>query len=337
MDIGTHALASLAIARATIPGKPQRAGLIVILAGIFADIDSLSAYWGPAAYLRWHDAEVHSIAASLLIAALLTTAFHFSFAPESRNNSPSIPLLFSASLAATWLHLAMDVCQSNSLFLLWPFSTNRILFDWLPAIDPWIIAILVAAILLPELLHLVTSEIGTKSKKSRGRAAAITSLAIVLLLTAIRANFHSAIVAALQSRTYRGEFPRRVAAFPAALSLFSWNGVVETDSTFRLVALDATQSAHFDSESATTLFKPTPSLELDAARTTNAAKFFLEHARIPKASVVKTESGFRVQLLDLCYAATQQTRHAVFAVIDLDFSGNLRDDRLEWSDHADSN
>src|SRR4029077_7016195 len=69
---------------------------------------------------------------------------------------------FAAAVCAGVLHFGMDACQSNGVALLWPFSSKRFAADLLPGIDPWILTILVAAIALPELLHLVGSEIGAK-------------------------------------------------------------------------------------------------------------------------------------------------------------------------------
>ena len=67
---------------------------------------------------------------------------------------------------------------------------------------------MIAAIVLPELLHLVSSEIGAKDKKRRGFAPAITALVFVLLYIGLRAELHATAVAQLQNRAYAGESPQ---------------------------------------------------------------------------------------------------------------------------------
>ena len=94
---------------------------------------------------------------------------------ESRTSAAIIRVkaAFLVTLCAALLHLAMDSCQSSGVMLFWPFSSRRIAADLLPRIDPWILTILIACIALPELLHLVSSEIGAKSSKPRGQTGAL--------------------------------------------------------------------------------------------------------------------------------------------------------------------
>src|SRR4029077_16163469 len=94
----------------------------------------------------------------------------------------------------------------------WPFSAHRIAADWLAGVDPWIIAILLAALLLPELSRLVSDEIGARGKAPRGRGGGILGLHSAIFYVGVRANFHANALAAIQARTYHGESPRRSGA-----------------------------------------------------------------------------------------------------------------------------
>ena len=49
MDIGTHALASLALSRAIFPRAPRLLWALTIPAGVIADVDAFSALIGPSA------------------------------------------------------------------------------------------------------------------------------------------------------------------------------------------------------------------------------------------------------------------------------------------------
>jgi inner membrane protein len=330
MDAGTHALASFALARVALPGAPRATWAVVILAGTIADLDALSAISGPSAYLNWHRTYSHSLAASVVAGVVLSLVYVL----LSRNPvqiRASRAALFGAILLAGWLHLAIDACQSEGVQLFWPFSERRIAADWLADIDPWILAILVLAIALPELLHLVSSEIGAKDKRPRGRTGAIIGLVAVVFYVGVRASLHSNALAAMQAWTYRGESPRRVGAFPESVSPLTWHGIVETESALHQVTVNADPGASFDPESGVTLYKPEPSPVLDQARDSAAAKKFLSIARFPKATVEKTADVYTVELRDLRYAAAGETRHEIAVLVDIDASGKVAEDALVWA------
>ena len=145
MDIPTHALTSFALARAFFPrrGWPIVVGMLV--AGTIADVDQLSVFFGPAAYLAAHRAWTHSILATLIIAAIATAiTFHL-------DKKKTIPLrtILAAAFAAAAAHIVLDLFQSAGETLLWPFRATRFAADYLPRIDPWILTLLLAGILLP--------------------------------------------------------------------------------------------------------------------------------------------------------------------------------------------
>jgi membrane-bound metal-dependent hydrolase YbcI (DUF457 family) len=353
VDIVTHGLASLAIARGFFPRAGQRAMASAVLAGTIANLDWLSNYFGPSAFLRWHGSYTHSTLAAVLIsAAFLSIPLAASFwgglgidvalsKGEAIPNDPSemrrlalrsIPVaVFAAPLGAALLHIAMDACQSSGVALIWPFSPKRFAADWLPGIDPWILTILLACIALPELFHLVSSEIGAKAKKPRGQTGAIVGLALVLVYVGARATLHSNVIALMQSRTFHGETPRRASAFPEPLSPLTWHGVVETESALNEIDVETGSASNFDPDSSLRLFKPEPSPALEAARNTVAARRFLAAAQIPKASMEKTEAGYVVVLRDLRYAAAGETQHEIAALIELDLNNKVTSQELVWA------
>jgi membrane-bound metal-dependent hydrolase YbcI (DUF457 family) len=330
MDAGTHALASLAVARAFVPRAPRMAWLVVLIAGTVADLDALSATFGPSAYLRWHHTYTHSLVATIAMGALLTVSYLL-LSPKSAGSGISWFALFASVLIAEWLHVAMDSWQSDGVALLWPFSGRRFSADWVASVDPWIIAVLIGAILLPELLRMVSDEIGAKDKGPHGRIGAILGLILILIYAGVRATLHSNAIATMQARSYRGETPRRVAAFPEPTSLMTWHGIVETDRALSEITTGAIPGVMFDPEGGVTLFKPESSPVLDRARNTDAVKEFLSVARFPKATVEKQESGYTIELRDLRYAATGQNSREIVAVVKLDANGRLLDDELTWA------
>ena len=335
MDPLTHALASFTLQRAAFPRLSRAATISVVLAGIIADIDILSTYFGPSAYLSFNRTYFHSLPAALAFALLATLPFFF-LKPNSHEDPIPRAIIFFAAFAATFLHLALDVCQASGVQLLWPFSTRRFALDWLPSLDLWILGIFLAAILLPLLAGLVTEEIGARRKGPRGRIGATLALLALILYLGARFMLHGDAIAALESRTYRGELPSKVAAFAASNSPFLWRGIVETERALHDVEVPVSPGADFDPSSATTSYKPESSPALDAARNSAVARRFLRVARFPKATIEQTPSGFHVILRAFpthesgsrLFPLTDAER--VQALIDTDPSGKILSEELAW-------
>src|SRR5713101_8215193 len=203
MDVFTHGLASYSVTRAAFPRASRTTLLAAVLAGGAADLDQLSAYVGPSAFLAWHRTAAHSILGTLVIvAAFLVVA---SLTTRNKPKADPIRTVFLALLAACSLHVAMDLTQNESVQLLWPFRAQRYSADWAAHFDLWILLILLAGALLPQLLALVTEEIGAKSKAPRERIGAILALLAVFIYIGARFVLHGNAVAMMEARTYRGE------------------------------------------------------------------------------------------------------------------------------------
>jgi inner membrane protein len=329
MDPLTHVLASYTIKRAAFPRAPRLVTFVALLAGTIADLDDLSIYISPTAFLTFHRSYLHSLLAALLIALLLAFLFQFPKRPPTEKQISFGTILVSAFSAAL-LHLLLDLCQSAGVELFWPFSPRRFAVDWLAHLDLWILGILLAGLLLPLLSGLVTEEIGAKSKGPKGRVGASLALAMLVLYIGTRAVLHSSAIAVLDSRTYHGEPPRRTAAFAESASPFRWQGIVETESALHDVEVEVGPGASFDPESASTSYKPEPSPALDGAHDTPVARLFLQTARFPKASVEKTPQGFHIILHTFPYTRDASSSRRVEALIDTDPSGKILFQELAW-------
>jgi len=329
MDPLTHALASYTLKRAAFPRAPRFTTIAMLIAGTIADIDLLSAYISPSAFLTFYRTYAHSLLAALLFSLLVTLPFLLRKREPTEIQTAPRPI-FAAALAAALLHLLLDLCQSTGLELLWPFSPRRFALDWLPHADLWILGILLAGILLPALSRLVTEEIGAKSKGPRGKVGASLALAGMLLYIVLRFVLHGNALAALESRTYRGESPRKAAALPESSSPFRWEGIVETASALHELEIEVGPAASFDPDSAITSYKPEPSPALDAARDTTAARRFLRAARFPKATVEKTPDGFIITLHAFPYTGDARSGWRVEALIKTDASAKVLSQELAW-------
>ncbi|HXL21564.1 MAG TPA: metal-dependent hydrolase [Candidatus Dormibacteraeota bacterium] len=325
MDPLTHALASYTLKRAAFPRLARPATVAMVVAGTVADFDLLGAHAGPSAYITWSHTFCHSLLAAIFISVLAAAAFFFLHREDPAKHIAPLAV-FVPALAASLLHLVFDLCQAQGIKLLWPISDRRFALDWLPHLDLWILAILLAGLLLPKLSSLVTEEIGAKSKGPRGRVGAVVALCAVLIYTGARGTLHSIAVATLDSRAYHGESPRRVAAFPQTASPFTWDGMVETERAILEVPVSVGPGASFDPESAHTSYKPDSSPALDAALRTATARRFLAYARFPQASLENGPEGYRIRLR--AYAPDPDFR--IQALIDVSSSGQILSESLSY-------
>lgn len=300
----------------------------------------LSSLFGPGAYLSLAHAVTHSILGLVMVitvtfvALLLLRRKMRPLQKAATTKDGGIVILVFATTLAAAVHALMDLCTSAGVALLWPWRETRFAWDWLPGVDPWILALLLAGILLPELFRLVGSEIGTKETAPRGRNGAITALLLVFVYVGMRATLHGNAVAQLDAHTYRGESPSRLAAFADPVSLVTWRGVVETSTQICTVNVPASESARFDPESGACVHKPENSPALAAAQQTEATKKLLRVARFPKATVGATENGMEVAVRDVRDSAQDTKRFAVAARILLDRKGHVTRQEILWANEV---
>ncbi len=125
MNIVTHGLASLALARAAWPRAPKQLWIVAVAAGVIADIDLASAWWGAGAFLRWHRTYTHALLTTIVVAAVFAVGYRF-IADDSLRARFSVAAAFALALAAACLHLLLDVCGWEGAALLWPFTCEAI-------------------------------------------------------------------------------------------------------------------------------------------------------------------------------------------------------------------
>jgi len=329
VDLLTHGVASFALQRAFFPKTLWRDVLAIVAAGVVADVDWFSAALGPGNYLRWHRSATHSF---VFVGAFALVVFLL-FRVKRQSPEWQSPPVWAAAFAGL-LHLALDTCQPNGVALLWPFSSRRFALDVLPYLEPWLLTILVAAVLLPELFRLVGEEIGSRNKAPRGRSGAIVGFAFAALYLGMRFLLHGNAVASLGAHTVAGETPRREAAFPDSSSPFLWHSIVETESTLNLITVRSSGGDVSDVSGPTTWHKPEASPMLSTAQNSSAAIAFIKFARFPKATVEKETEGYSVEIQDLTNQVTEEKSRVIFADINLDKNSKVISSELQWQKDA---
>jgi len=189
--------------------------------------------------------------------------------------------------------------------------------------------ILLAGLLLPGLLNLITEEIGARAKRRPGQRGAIVALSLVVLYLGGRALLHQRAETLLNAHVYRQEEPLRTGAFPTTSPL-TWRGVVETESAVHLLDVPLSPGARFDPRTARSQFKPENSHALERAAGSDAARAFLTFARFPLARVETIEDGSQVRMSDLRFFSAARNSTGIVAVIRLDSQGQVTRSALEF-------
>lgn len=327
MDIPSHALTSYVLARGFFPRRPWPVVVGMVLAGVMADGDVLSAVFGPGAYFAARRTYTHSLLGTLAVIALAALVVR---ALGGKQPETWPRLLLPLALAAV-MHVVLDVLQSEGVAVLWPWREKRFAMDWLPTIDPWILLLLLGGILVPELFRLVTSEIGAKSKAPRGRNGAIVALVLMVLYVGGRAMLHESSNGLLEPHAYHGESARRVASYPDAFSLFTWHGVIETESLLCEAEVPVGPGRSFDPEHVECVHKPEASPELDAAQKTRVVREFMRAEPFPRAMVVKTQEGYEVVVRSLRDLAQGESYHRIAARVLVDGDFKVESEEFAWS------
>ena len=308
MEILTHALLCLVLARAGRKLLPPYGAAMLVVSGVAADLDFLSYLGGPSAYLRFHRGVLHSVLGSVvLVWALALVFWAFGRRAVTKNSVSNLPRTSFASAVVVCgvgavVHLLFDLASGIGVQLLWPFREKWSAWDLVSTLDPWILVVLILGLALPEVLRLVSEEIGERRRGPRGRLAAIVTLLVLLIYFGARAGLHSRAVDELNAREYHGQPALSAGAFPSSISPLDWRGVVSTDNDIEVIEISFAPGAGFDPERAVRYYKPEDSAALKAGQDTAAAKTFLGYARFPVAALERGDEGYRLTLRDIRFA-----------------------------------
>jgi inner membrane protein len=314
---------------------------MLLITGVAADLDSLSYFGGPAVFLRFHRTLLHSLVGSLSLALVTAATFLVLANTRQSKHPPGIQTARQPGIGAGLValvcvigassHILLDLGSGIGIQLFWPFRAGWQGWELLTNIDPWILTLLAAAFLLPELLKLVSDEIGEQKKSLHGRGAAIVALVILVLYIGSRAAFHTQAVTLLASREYHGSPPLAVVALPFAATPFTWRGVVTTDATVEELPVSLLGGSDFDPDRTLTRYKAEPSDALDAGLRTSEAKAFLAYAKIPFASIIRMENGYRFELRDMRFPLDDSNPENMLARVEFNSSLQLLREELRYA------
>jgi membrane-bound metal-dependent hydrolase YbcI (DUF457 family) len=314
---------------------------MLVTVGVAPDLDYASYFGGAEAFLRFHRAAFHSVAGATVMACAVAGIFCAADKKWARKQSRKKqlpPLRFGPALAVCAIgvsgHILIDLASGIGVQLLWPFRAHWSNWDIAANFDPWILLLLIAGLLLPQLFRLVGEEVGAGKKGTVGGVGAIITLVALIAYLGVRADLHSRTADLLLSSEYHGREPLSAGAFPSSANPFDWRGVVSTDTTIEEIDVPVAPSADFNADRSVTHYKPQDSPALDAGRRAADAQRFLKYAQFPFASVARREDGYRVELRDLRFPSDDTGAENIIVRVDLNSGLQIMRQEFRYADSA---
>jgi inner membrane protein len=318
--------------RAGLNRKTALATLTLAISAEIPDIDIGMLVKGPVAGFAWHRGFTHTLLGVPFDAALTLGIVYLLYRqylivlrwwqrrkgrpPKETTDSPPAPapwqvprwgLLFIFGCIGALSHILLDFTNAYGVRPFWPFYGKWYSWNIVSIVEPLMWAALILGLVLPALFGLVSEEIGARGKRRqpRGRGAAITALAFIVALWAVRDFEHRRAVGLLEDFLYEGSPPVRASAYPYATNPFQWHGVVETSDTFKLLAVDSLSGNVGPELKESTRYKPEETPATLAAKKSFLGRVFLPWADYPITETEEHDSpvhSYTVRFFDLRYA-----------------------------------
>jgi len=311
MDPFTHSATGLFLGRAGLNRYSEHAPWILVLAANAPDIDIVTLAGGQLCYLNYHRHLTHSLAALPVMALLPVLAVRlFTRKPFQWMGA------YAISLAAVASHLLLDYTNVYGVRFLLPFSGRWFHLDITSVVDLWIWAVLLVGLAGPLIARLVNAEIGARTKNP-GRGFAIGALLFLALYNAGRGALHARAVATLDSRTYAGTTPQRVAALPGPANPLAWRGLVETADFYGVLNFSLLEE--FDPSSTVILYKAEPNSAVKSANNSPEFRDFFKFSQFPlerTMPLADPQGGTRVEAMDMRFGSPVQPAFVATADVD---------------------
>ena len=285
MDPLTHGLAGAVIAKAGFSRSLGKWGTLTgIIVALSPDSDFILRLFGQEIFLRYHRGITHSLILLPLYSLLLACIFQ---RISKVKNFFYFYLLCFLSLLS---HVLLDLVTSFGTMALSPLSNQRLAWDIIFIIDPYLTAILLIPFLLTYLFKRYNRELG------------VVSISLLVPYLALCIYSHNiALSMAYQDAVKRNLVPHVVAALPQPLSPFKWVLLVDSGDTLYQRFADINNQDNARHEMSGIMWKKWPdSPWMDKALRLPGVEFYMWFARFPVAAVNEMADGHHlVEFIDL--------------------------------------
>ena len=321
MEPITHFLTGACLGRTGFNRKTALATATMTLAAEAPDVDVLGNFKDPIFGFAHHRGFTHSFLGLVLVEAGVVGLMYLLWRVRgSKIKDPNLPprwgLLFLFSYLTGLTHLLLDFTNNYGVRPLWPFSEKWYSWDIVFIIEPVILILLTAALVLPWFFSLINDEIGVRRKGPKGRLAATLALLGVVALWGVRDYEHRRAVNGLEARLYSGGEPIRVSAYPYWLNPFRWYGLVETQNFYAGMLVDSSIPDVDPDGKMRIRYKPAETPVTLAAKQSYLGRVYLDWAKYPVTETEPVEApgpGYVVRFRDLRFDYPDQARRGILS------------------------
>lgn len=289
------------------------------LAAEAPDLDILWGFKGPVYGFAHHRGFTHSFLGLILVSAFVTGFMYFVWLLRGRKTNipgllPRWGLLFLFAYIAGLSHILLDFTNNYGVRPFWPFWEKW--YSWGVAfiVEPPILALLLAGLILPSLVRQKPPD------KFSGVLLQRLALLVVVALWLFRAYEARGIVNVLRHETFNAETPVRASAFPYwpiptknhwSINL-RWSGVVETPSFFAVSEAKpfASNPSAWNEQ---LLPKPPETPAIIAAKRSYLGRVYLDWAEYPYVTEDLAGSAVTVHFQDLRFGYPRLGGRSVLA------------------------
>ena len=303
----THFLTGACLGRAGFNRTTALATATMTLAAEAPDLDMIGQLRGPVFGFAHHRGFTHSFLGLLIVAGAVVAFMYGIWRLRGRKTTggpaPRWGLLFVYAYIAGLSHILLDFTNNYGVRPFWPFWEKWYSWDIVFIIEPLILVILGAGLVLPAFFGLINEEIAGRRKGLQGRFGAVLALLALVGLWGVRDYEHRRAVAALQSRTYKRADAIRVSAYPHLLTPFRWYGVVETRDFFAQTTVNSLSPEVDPDDKMRIRPKPEETPVTLAAKKSYLGRVYLDWAQFPitETEPLESPSGYIVRFRDLRY------------------------------------
>ena len=289
-------LTGACLGRVGLNRKTALATATVTLAAEAPDLDVFANFKGPVFGFAHHRGFTHSFLGLIFTSALVVGIMYLIWLLRGHKTRTSkLPprwgLLFAFAYLAGLSHLLLDFTNNYGLRPFWPFSEKWYSWDIVFIVEPIMLVLLVAGLVVPSFFAFVDSDLGVRRKAPPGRWGATLALIGVVALWGVRDFEHRRAVNALEARTYENVAPLRVSAYPLWWNPFGWVGVVETPNFYANMMVDSLNSDVDPDGGMEVFYKPEETPVTLAAKRSYLGRVYLDWAQYPITETEPLDSG----------------------------------------------
>ncbi len=324
MEPVTHLLTGACLARTGLHKRVAYATAAMTIAAEFPDIDTVWRVKGSVAAFAHHRGITHTFlgvpfeAGMLLAGFFLWDLWRSRKRPDAKSRASSPPVrwlaLYGCLLLALLSHLLLDYTNNYGLRPFFPFNPRWYAASLVFIVDPWLLLVLVAGLVLPALFGLVGQEISGRRAGFARPVWAATALFLVVAYWGLRAVEHKKAMSLVWAQTLRapnaapsniaettGDPPpettdivppappmqrswlasERVWASPDPLSPFTWYTAADYGPVYQVGTADTSRQALATGQ---ILYKPRITPTLRAAEGSGLGRVYLDWSAMPLLS-----------------------------------------------------